>query len=485
MNVSNNNPIQLHNSLTRQKEVFEPISGTQEVGMYTCGPTVYDYPTIGNWRTYTLSDLTTRTLKLIGYNVTHVMNLTDVGHLTGDNDGDSSSGEDRLEKASKREGKSAWNVADFYGKDFLQSLTLLNIQVPDVVAKATDNIKEQIDLVKQIEKRGYTYKTSDGIYFDVAKYEKDGNKYGELSTLDEIREGARVEINPERKDPRDFALWKFSPKDEKRDMEWESPWGLGFPGWHIECSAMGMKYLGETFDLHLGGEDLRSTHHPNEIAQSEAGTGQKPFVKYWIHGAFILINGGRMGKSLGNAYTIHDVIKKGFHPLALRYFYLTGHYRKQINFSWDALESAQNSLQQLWRIGQKAKSESGKNPPSQEAIEIWKEFLAAITDDLNMPQALATLRSGLDRVKNNPSDILFLMDNADLIFGLDLMNPHEGFGKSTMDTKDLPSAIQKLINERNTARKSKDWQKADEIRDELESQGYTLVDENGETKILK
>lgn len=473
--------LNLYNSLTRKKEEFEPIN-PPKVGMYTCGPTIYNYPTIGNWRTYTFSDIVYRTLLLLGYDVTSVMNLTDVGHLTGDNEGDANTGEDRLEKASKKEGKTAWEIADFYGKDFINSFQDLNIVHPTEIPKATDHIKEQIELVQKIEEKGLTYKTSDGIYFDVKKYEEDGNKYGVLSTLDEIKEGARVEANPEKHDPRDFALWKFSPKDEKRHMEWDSPWGIGFPGWHIECSAMGMKYLGEQFDLHIGGEDLRSTHHPNEIAQSEAGTGCKPFVKYWLHGAFLLVDGGRMGKSLGNAYTLHDIKEKGFNPLALRYFYLLGHYRKQINFTWQALESAQNALENLWKTSLRIKDITSNEPPNQTTINNWKDFIAALEDDFNTPQALAAFQKGLDEAEND-ADIVFLMHNADKVLGLNLTNPP--IGDKTVAEEDLPNEVKKLLEKREQYRKAKNWEESDKIRDQLQEMGLKISDIAGKTEIEK
>ncbi len=358
--------LKLYNSLSRKKEEFKPING-EKVGAYTCGPTVYNYVTIGNWRTYVLGDVLIRALKYLGYDTQYVMNITDVGHLTGDNEGDASLGEDRMEKAEKREGKTAWEIADYYTKDFIKGMQMLNMSLPnklegktDHFSKATDHIEEQIDLVKKIEGKGFTYKTSDGVYFDVKKYEESGHSYGELSNLDEIKEGARVKINPEKKDPRDFALWKFSPKNKKRHMEWESPWGIGFPGWHIECSAMSMKYLGDQFDIHIGGEDLMSTHHPCEIAQAESVTGEKPFVRYWMHGAFLQVDGGRMGKSLGNAYTLKDIDDYEFEDkngskvtsqkevhlniLALKLFYYSSHYRSKLNFTWDSYGSARIAL---------------------------------------------------------------------------------------------------------------------------------------------
>jgi cysteinyl-tRNA synthetase len=315
--------LRIYNSLSKNEEVFKPHL-PDTVGVYTCGPTVYDYVTIGNWRTYTLGDLLIRALRLNGYKPTYVMNITDVGHLTGDNLGDADTGEDRLEKASRREGKTAWEIAAFYTDDFLQGYKKLNLTQPKLFAKATDHITEQISLVEQLIARGFAYQISDGIYFDTLSYENAGFTYGELSNLQMIKEGVRVLINHEKKNPRDFALWKFSTAKEggeKRHMEWPSPWGVGFPGWHIECSAMSMKYLGAQFAIHVGGEDLKSTHHPNEIAQSQGATGLVPFVAYWMHGAFLQVDGGKMGKSLGNAYSLHDIESHGFSPLALRYFY--------------------------------------------------------------------------------------------------------------------------------------------------------------------
>lgn len=464
-----------YNSLSRKEEEFFPIK-PNHVGMYTCGPTIYSYPTIGNWRTYTLSDLLVRSFRYFGYEVKHVMNLTDVGHLSGDNLGDSSIGEDRMAKAAKKEGIDAWSVADKYGRDFLDSMKPLNIEMPDIIVKATDNIKEQIDLIKKIEEKGYAYKVEDGIYFDVKKYESDGNFYGELSTLDKIKEGVRVEVNPLKRDPRDFALWKFFAKGQKRhNMEWDSPWGIGFPGWHIECSAMSMKYLGDQFDVHLGGEDLRSTHHPNEIAQSECATGHKPFVKYWMHGAFLLVDGGRMGKSLGNAYTIHDIINKGYDPLALRYFYLTGHYRKQMNFTWEALDSAQNGLNRM-------RKEVAKLGFSElEAIlvggnEYKTSFEKAIGDDLNMPEALALMWRLLDDKVVSLSDKALLVISFDSVLGLKLVQEDIENPEDIFSIDQLPDEVQHLIKDREEYRKKKMWKEADEARDQISGFGYDIED---------
>ena len=460
----------LFNSLGRKKEKFVPIN-KDVVGMYTCGPTVYDYATIGNFRTYTTSDILLRVIKYNGFTVKYIMNLTDVGHLTGDNLGDADTGEDRLEKAAKRDRKTAWDVAKFYTEAFLKDFEKLNLEKPEKFVKATDHITEQIDLVKKLEEKGLTYKTSDGIYFDTAEYEKKtGNKYGELSTLDQIKEGARVEVNPEKKNPRDFALWKFSPKGEKRDMEWDSPWGMGFPGWHIECSAMSMKYLGETFDIHVGGEDLRSTHHPNEIAQAEGATGKK-FVDFWIHGAFLKVNGGRMGKSLGNAYRISDLEEKGFRAQDLRYFYLSGKYNEPLNFTWESLESSKNALEKLINLLQSFRNEKDRTALSEEknlkVDEYRKRFLEAVNDDLNLPQALAVL---WEMIKSSipSSDKYDLALSFDEVLGLQL--------DILPQRIETPEKVIKLREERENLRKQGKYEEADKLRDKIKALGYPVQD---------
>ncbi len=454
--------IKLFNSLTQRKEVFRPIEQSM-VGMYTCGPTVYSSATIGNWRTNILADLVNRTLKYFGYQVTHVMNITDVGHLTDDAD----AGEDKLAKAAKKERKTAWEIAENYTRVFLAGLEELNIKKPDVLPKATDHINEQIELAKKIEQAGFTYKTSDGVYFDIQAYENAGNDYGQLSSLDEIKAGARVEENPEKKDPRDFALWKFSPEGSQRAMEWPSPWGKGFPGWHIECSAMSMTYLGEQFDIHLGGEDLKTTHHPNEIAQAEAATGKKPFVKYWIHGAFLLIDGGKMSKSLGNDYTLADIVKKGFHPLDLRYFYLTGHYRKQLNFTWEALENARKSRLSL--INFVPVDVKTKKTPQVE--EIVKKFNKSLADDLNIPQALAVFWQGM-KTDLTSAEKTFLAKILDQVLGLDLTQQPSA--------TEIPDKIKELAEKREHLRRQKKWGQADKLRRQIEKLGFSVEDlDNG------
>jgi len=449
--------------------------------MYTCGPTVYSFPSIGNWRTYATSDLLIRTLQYLGYSVDSIMNLTDVGHLTGDNSGDADTGEDRLEKAAKKEGRTAWDIAAFYTENFYTGFDKLNLLKPRLWCKATDHIPEQIAMVQQIMDKGFAYTIADGIYFDTKAYETAGNIYGELSNLAEIKEGARVEINPDKRDARDFALWKLSPAGEKRQMEWESPWGMGFPGWHIECSAMSTKYLGDQFDIHVGGEDLKSTHHPNEIAQAEAATGKKPFVNFWVHCVFLLIDGGRMGKSLGNAYTIEDVEKRGFDPLVIRYFYLTGHYRKQLNFTWEALQAASTALSNLRELVWRSKQGTERTVLSDEKLtqieQLRQAFGAALENDLNIPEALAVV---WEVAKSNipGRDKAELIESFDEVLGLRL---------STWEPEviEIPQQVTELVTQRDLARKAKDFAKSDALRLEIQLLGFDVQDNQSGPIITK
>jgi len=461
--------MKLYNSLTRKIEDFKPIN-PPSVGVYTCGPTVYNYATIGNWRTYLLSDFLIRTLKYLGFNPKHVMNITDVGHLAGDGD----LGVDKVEKAARRVGKTAWEIAAFYTKDFLEGIRKLNLIKPDILPKATDHIGEQINLIKAIERKGLTYKISDGIYFDVLSFEKKGAKYGALSTLDRIKEGARVKRNLEKRDARDFALWKFSPKDVKRHMEWESPWGKGFPGWHIECSAMSMKYLGEQFDIHLGGEDLRSTHHPNEIAQSEAATGKKPFVKYWMHGAFLKIDKKKMSKSLGNLYTLADLERNSFNALDFRYLCLMTHYRKSLNFTWDGMKASQKSLARLRDF---ISLPSGPSV-SKDLSKYRKDFITAISDDLNLAKSLAVVWSLVGAANGGEvkkSEAIAQILDFDQVLGLELRKKEE---------VEYPEKIRKLLRDRQKAKDIQDYSQADKIRSKIESYNYRVIDTVGSTKLI-
>jgi len=487
--------LKLYNSLSKKVEEFKPIHSLQ-VGMYTCGPTVYSFAHIGNFRTYTTADILKRVLEYDGYEVTYIMNLTDVGHLTGDNLGDADLGEDRMEKAAKKEGKTAWEISEFYSDIFLKDYEKLNLEKPEKFTKATDHIKEQIELVKRLEEKGFTYRTSDGIYFDTVKFPR----YGELSNLDKIKAGARVEINPEKKNQRDFALWKFSypegvtykeylaktkktPEEvSKRQMEWKSPWGIGFPGWHIECSAMSMKYLGDPFDIHTGGVDLKETHHPNEIAQAEAATGKK-FVNYWVHGAFILVNGERMSKSKGNLYTVYDLEKEGYDVLALRYLYLQTHYRQEMNFTFDALDAAQNAYKKLildvcrWEDP----SVSQGRVPAGVFEDFEKRFGDALNDDLNTPQALAVMWEVVKSPYPSGPKLrtLFKMDK---VLGLNI----QALSHQIRNAQNImPGYIQQLVEERQHLRKLRKFNAADQIRAKIEKLGYELEDTKKGPKITK
>jgi cysteinyl-tRNA synthetase len=482
--------LKLYNSLTREIEEFKPIS-RGKVGFYTCGPTVYHFATIGNFRTYTTADLLLRFLRDSGLAVKYVMNITDVGHLTGDNLGDADTGEDRMESSAKREGKSVWEVAQFYTDIFLEDYDKLHITRPNHLVKATDHIPEQIDLIETLEERGYTYETSDGIYFDTDKFPK----YGELSNLDEIKEGARVEVNPEKRNPRDFALWKFSypngrpfdpsqdEKEARRQMEWESPWGLGFPGWHLECSVMSMKYLGETFDLHAGGMDLRETHHPNEIAQSEAATGKK-FVNYWMHGAFVLVNGEKMSKSKGNALRVYDIEKQGFDPLALRYLYMQTHYRQEMNFTFPALEAAQNALNRLREtISNYEDPTPEPGPWPKEVVEEYKtKFHTALSDDLNMPQALAVVWEVIKSDYAGGQKAATLLE-FDEVLGFNLAEWRKEHRKIMI--AEIPNEVREFVTARQELRKNRQFAMADQLRNKIRKLGYDVQDTKNGIEIKK
>lgn len=453
----------LYNTLSRTKEEFKPIN-SHEVGLYTCGPTVYNYAHIGNLRTYLFEDWLKRILAYNKYQVKHVMNVTDVGHLVGDGD----VGEDKMETGAVREGKSAWEIADYYLAAFKKDLFDLNILEPTIWCKATDNIPEQIDLIKTLEVKGYTYQTSDGIYFNTNRF-PDYNKLSHLK-LDELEEGARVEKNPEKKNPTDFALWKFSPAGAKRQMEWESPWGIGFPGWHIECSAMSLKYLGKELDIHCGGVDHINIHHTNEIAQSEAATGKK-FFNYWLHGAFLNVIGGKkMAKSDDNFLTLDNaLVKKGLSPLAYRYGAASVHYRKPMEYSEDNFRQAQNAWNNLLRQVAALGDKKG------EINIFWRDsFLAAINDDLNIPQALAITQ---DMLKSDlaPEVKLATVLDFDKVLGLGLSDV-KNFSDNEILFSELPNEVQALVLARETARQEKDFTQSDRLRDEIKSRGYVVED---------
>ena len=461
-------PLYLYNTLSRSKEEFKPIRD-DFVGLYTCGPTVYNYAHIGNLRTYIFEDILKRVLLYNGFQVKHVMNITDVGHLTGDRD----MGEDKMEKGALREGKSAWEIAAFYTRAFQDDIEQLNILPPDIWCKATDAIPEQIALIETLEKKGYAYRVSDGIYFDTSKVED----YAKLSNqnLDALQEGARVEKNPEKRNFTDFALWKFSPSGVQRQMEWNSPWGMGFPGWHIECSAMSMKFLGEHLDIHCGGTDHIDVHHTNEIAQSEAATGKK-FFNFWLHGAFLNIQGGKkMAKSAENFLTLENsFVRKGLSPIVYRFAAFLSHYRKPMEYSEEAVEAARNGLAHLQN---QIRSLREKKQGEGKIHEGHKDrFFQAVNDDLNLPRAMAVVQEVL-KSDNSAADRLATVIDFNRVLGLNL---------DQVDQEDkLPEDIQKLVEERQKARAEKDWALSDSLRDEIQALGYVVQDSKSGMKVYK
>ena len=454
--------MKLYNTLTRKVDELQPVS-QPVVSVYTCGPTVYDYAHIGHWFTYVRWDTLIRTLKASELQPKWVMNITDVGHLVSDAD----EGEDKLEKGARREGKSAWDVAKFYTDDFLNGMRLMNMLTPDFMPRATDHIAEQIELIKHLEDLGFTYTIGDGVYYDTSKFPK----YADFARLDleEQQEGARVEANPEKRNPTDFALWKFSPSDHQRDMEWDSPWGKGFPGWHIECSAMSMKYLGETLDIHTGGIDHIPVHHTNEIAQSEAVTG-KPFANIWLHSNHVLVDGQKISKSLGNGIRLEDVASRGFNPLVLRLHILESHYRSQSRFSWDSLEAAKNRLSSYQRMAdlQFQPVESEVWLAADQSVPAMQQ---AMQDDLNSPAALAIVSELAARADER---LISYVESE--LFQATLRKLDELLGLKLTDRQDITEEQKALVNEREQARQAKDWGKSDELRAKLAEQGIGVRD---------
>jgi cysteinyl-tRNA synthetase len=455
------------NTLTRKKEKFIPLE-KGKVKMYCCGPTVYLYAHIGNFRTYVFEDVLRRVLEFNGFKVEHVMNITDVGHLISDAD----TGEDKMEVGAKRERKTVWEIAEFYAKVFFEDAERLNMLKPTVICKATDHISDMIELIQKLEKKSYTYIIDDGVYFDTSKL-KD---YGKLTGMDferlneTLKAGARVEFNPQKRNITDFGLWLFSPKDKKRQMEWDSPWGVGFPGWHIECSAMSMKHLGENFDIHCSAIDHIPIHHTNEIAQSEGATGKK-VVNYWVHGAFLVFGEKtKMAKSKGEIITVQNLVKEGFDPLAFRYLCLTAHYRSELIFTWESLQAAQNALFTL-REHMRKLSENLENEIKRtlKTEEYKREFLEAVNDDLNMPKALTIvwkLVRDEKEVSNREKYELLLEFNK--VLALDLTRE--------VTEEKLPKEVEELIRKREEARRAKDWGTADNIREQLKAMGIIIED---------
>lgn len=456
----------LFNSYVRRKVKFIPLDA-DKVTVYTCGPTVYDYPHIGNLRAYVFADTLKRVLLYNGFSVNHVMNITDVGHLVSDAD----EGEDKIELRAKTTKQSAWDIADFYTNIFKEDLILLNILSPDTLSKATDHIEDQIALIKKLEELGYAYRISDGLYFDTAKFPS----YGKMARLklEALKPGARVEFNPEKRNITDFALWKFSPLNTQREMQWQSTWGMGFPGWHIECSAMSMRYLGETIDIHTGGIDHIPVHHTNEIAQSEAATG-KQFVRYWLHCAFLLVEGKKMSKSLRNIFTLQDIITKGYDPLSFRYLLLTSHYRSQMNFTWESLRGSQSALS-LLRSHISMWPDGGVINVSRR-----EKFNTTINNDLDTPRGIALL---WEIIKSNLSDAdkKATILNLDQVLGLKLSESVS----DVVSSENIPADIQDLVSQREQFRKTRDWAGADRIRNEILTAGYNLEDTSNGVRLRK
>lgn len=456
--------IYFYNTLTKQKDLFKPIE-EGKVKIYSCGPTVYKDATIGNMRTNLLNDTLRRVLKYNGYELKHVMNITDVGHLVSDGD----EGEDKMLKSAREEHKSPLEIAEHYTKLFFRDLERLNIETPEVVCKATDHIKEMLEMVQKIMKNGYAYETSTAIYFDVSKLDK----YGILSgiNLNDQKAGARVDIDPEKRNPYDFALWIKAPANHL--MKWDSPWGPSYPGWHIECSAMSTKYLGEEFDIHTGGIDLIPTHHENEIAQNKGACGKNP-AHYWIHGEYLLINGGKMSKSLGNTYLIDDIIARGYSPLAYRLFNYSCHYRGKLNFTWEGIESANTSLIRL-REGYQ-KHLNGNSDISDEIIaDMENRFHQAINDDMNMPLTLSVVWEAVKYPEKSPK-IAQLLKKFDTVLGIKI--------DEVQETK-IPQEILDLVEERKQARSDKNWSESDRLRDLIAEKGYIVKDTKDGTEVLK
>ena len=453
--------IYFYNTLTRKKEKFIPID-TKEIKIYSCGPTVYKDATIGNLRTNIFQDILRRILRYNGYKIKHVMNITDVGHLVSDGD----EGEDKMIKSAKEEHKTPLEIANHYTELFFKDLKALNIETPEVVCKATEHIKEMIEYVQKLIDNGYAYETSTAIYFDISKLDK----YPILSNLnlEEQKAGARVEIDPEKRNPYDFALWIKAP--ENHLMKWDSPWGKCYPGWHIECSAMGRKYLGEQFDIHTGGIDLIPTHHENEIAQSKGACGKIP-ANYWLHGEYLLIDGGKMSKSLGNVYLLKDIINKGYDPLVYKLFTYSGHYRNKLNFTWDGIEATSKSLERLKNGYQvhKAGTDILDENDKKQLSRIEEEFHKAINDDMNMPLAMSFVWETI-RYPKKSTEIANLLLKFDTVLGLKIDEPIQ------KQEQEMPQDVLEMIEERKIARQNKDWAKADGLREKIRNMGYEVRD---------
>ncbi len=455
--------IKLYNTLTRKKDAFKPIK-KEKIGIYSCGPTVYWNQHIGNMYCYVQWDTLVRFLRFSGHNVKWVMNITDVGHLTSDED----TGEDKMEKGSKREGLTVWQIADKYIDQFQESMRLLNIQKPDTLCRATEHIKEQIELIKKIEKNGFAYKTKTGLVFDTSKF-PEYSKFAKLNLEKQIA-GERIEIDPDKKNPWDFMLWITN--QPHHIMQWDSPWGRGFPGWHIECTAMSTRYLGNRFDIHTGGKEHIPVHHTNEIAQG-FGAFKKQTANYWLHNEWLMIDKEKISKSLGNVILTTDLIEKKFNPLAFRYLVLTSHYRQGLNFSWKSLRACQNALDNLYS---KIKDFSEGTARKSEITKYRNIFIRTIEDDLNFPKAIALMWQVVKNNKLSSKEKKIILLDFDKVFGLDM---------NKVEKEKIPEKIKLLVRQREIDRKAKNWKKADEIRKEVENLGYEIEDTEKDSKIKK
>ncbi len=480
-------PVRLYNTMSREIEAVESFDGTDEIGFYACGPTVYDYAHLGHLRKYTMDDVLLRILRVSGYQVKFVENITDVGHLSSDSD----IGEDKMEKGARKYGKTVWELAEQFEDYFWRSMDIMHVTRPDVVAHATKHIQEQLDMVLALEERGFTYEIEgDGIYFDTSKLED----YGKLArlNLEELEEGARIGAVEGKRNPTDFALWKFEKEGENRAMVWPSPWAeRSFPGWHIECSAMSMTHLGEQIEIHTGGIDHIPVHHTNEIAQAEASTGKQPFVKYWVHHNFLQVEGEKMSKSLGNFLTIDDVLDRGTAPMALRLLFLSSHYRSQLNFTWDALEGQQRAWRRLQQqlVESRDTLDSLKSVLSgdvllgEEAKAYSSAFFEAVRDDLATPRAMATVWEVVASQNITEAERLRLFLQFDQIMGLglrELLMDEDALTEirtlKGMSVEQLPEAVRSLAEDRLTARAEHRYQDADQLRDEIRDAGYRVED---------
>jgi cysteinyl-tRNA synthetase len=450
-------PLVLYDNYQRSLREFAPLDPEGQVGLYTCGPTVYDYQHIGNYRTFLFEDTLKRVLRWNGYRVLHVMNVTDVGHLTSDAD----TGEDKMEKGARRTGRSAWEIAALYTQAFVDDLRALDILPPDVLSRATDHIPEQIAFIADLERGGYTYRTPDGVYFDTSRQAD----YGYLARLDKsgLEAGKRVDVG-DKKSSTDFALWKFSPPSSTRQMEWDSPWGKGFPGWHIECSAMAQQYLGDYFDIHCGGEDHIPVHHTNEIAQTEARVGTR-LANFWMHGYFLIANDAKMAKSAGEFLRVQALVDRGYDPLAFRYLCLTGHYRTQLNFTWEALDAAATGLARM-RAGFHALAADADAAGD---VDWIARFTAHVNDDLNTPRALAV---AWELLRGDAPDAVkrATLARFDDVLGL-------GLAAWRPPRQDVPAEVEALAHARANARRAKNWSEADRLRAELRAAGWEMEDQ--------